>query len=161
MDTKMKITCEITNLLKDEKATLAEATLSLNGTPVITTTGRAICNPNDRFDEGAGVKIATARAKMKAYNKLYKTLSNYEDELYGLLDYIDDNMDKIDNRLADCQDTINDNAYADEEADDDDGDETSPCTAHLNHRPLAGTRTIDISPCTAHLKNLISIFKSL
>ncbi len=126
----LKIACEITNLLKDEKATLAEATLSLDGTPVITTTGRAICNPNDRFDEGAGVKIATARAKMKAYNKLYKMLSNYEDELYGLLDYIDDNMDKIDDRLADCQDTINDNAYADEEADDDDdsddGDETSP-----------------------------------
>ena len=126
----LKIACEITNLLKDEKATLAEATLSLDGTPVITTTGRAICNPNDRFDEGAGVKIATARAKMKAYNKLYKMLSNYEDELYGLLDYIDGNMDKIDDRLADCQDTINDNAYADEEADDDDdsddGDETSP-----------------------------------
>jgi hypothetical protein len=125
----MKIACEITNLLKDGKATIAEATLSLDGQECIVATGKAICNPKDNFDENAGVKIATARAKMKAYNKLYKMLSNYEDELYNFLDSIDGIMDKVDDRLAECQDTINDNAYPDEEADDDDGDdgdETSP-----------------------------------
>ena len=126
----MKISCEITNLLHDERAAIAEATLSIDGRAILTATGRSICNPNDHFDEAAGVKIATARAKMRAYNQFYKILSNYEGELYDLLEYVDGVMDNVDDRLAECQDTINDNAYADEEADDDDdsddGDETSP-----------------------------------
>ena len=127
MNTKMKISCEITNLLHDERAAIAEATLSMNGEAILTATGRSICNQNDHFDETAGVKIATARAKMRAYNQLYKILSDYEGELYDLLEYVDGVMDKVDDRLAECQDTINDNAYADEEDDDsDDGDEDMP-----------------------------------
>lgn len=126
----MKIACEITNLLKDGKATIAEATLSLDGQECIVATGKAICNPKDNFDEAAGVKIATARAKMKAYSKLYKSLTNYENDLYDFLDYIGDIKEKVDDRMAQYQDTINDNAYPDEEADDgddtDDGDEASP-----------------------------------
>ena len=123
----LKIACEITNLLKDGKATIAEATLSINGEKCFVVTGKAICNPNDHFDEAAGVKIATARAKMKAYNKLYKALSDYEGELYNQLDYIDGVMDKVDDRLAECQDIINDTAYASEEDEDsDDGDEDMP-----------------------------------
>ena len=110
MDTKMKISCEITNLLHDERAAIAEATLSIDGKAILTATGRSICNPNDHFDEVAGVKIATARAKMRAYNQFYKILSNYEDELYNFLDYIDGIMDKVDDRLAECQDTINANS---------------------------------------------------
>ena len=129
----LKIACEITNLLKDGKATIAEATLSINGEKCFVVTGKAICNPNDHFDEAAGVKIATARAKMKAYNKLYKALSDYEGELYNQLDYIDSIEDKVDDRLAECQDTINDNAYPDEE--DDDDDETSPTDPLDNVNP--------------------------
>lgn len=128
-----KIACEITNLLKDGKATIAEATLTVNGQEAFVETGKAICNPKDDFDENAGVKIATARAKMKAYNKLYKALSDYEGELYNQLDYIDSIEDKVDDRLAEYQDTINDNAYPDEE--DDDDDETSPTDPLDNVNP--------------------------
>ena len=123
----LKIACEITNLLKDERCTIAEATLSLDGKPCIVVTGRAICNPNDHYNEADGVKIATARAKMRAYNKLYKSLSDYESHLYDLLEYVDGVMDNVDDRLAQYQDTINDTAYASEEDEDsDDGDEDMP-----------------------------------
>ena len=73
-----KIACEITNLLKDGKATIAEATLTVNGQEAFIETGKAICNPKDDFDENAGVKIATARAKMKAYKQFFKNKKFYK-----------------------------------------------------------------------------------
>jgi hypothetical protein len=130
-----KIACEITNLLKDGKATIAEATLTVNGQEAFVETGKAICNPKDDFDEKAGVKIATARAKAKCYNKLYSALSKCENTLYDLIDDLESDMSKVDDRLSECQDTIADNAYPDEEDDDSDDsdlDEKPSNTPKLN-----------------------------
>ena len=65
MDTKMEISCEITNLLYTGWVAYAEATLSINGKPILTAYGRSIFNPND-------LKIACARAKKRAYKQFYK-----------------------------------------------------------------------------------------
>ena len=71
MDTKMKITCEITNLLHTGRAAYAEATLSIDGKPILTAIGRSICNPND-------LKIATSRAKKRAYKQFFKNKKFYK-----------------------------------------------------------------------------------
>ena len=71
MDTKMKVSCEITNLLHTGWAAYAEATLSIDGKPILTAVGRSICNPND-------LKIATARAKKRAYKQFYKNKKFYK-----------------------------------------------------------------------------------
>ena len=71
MDTEMKITCEITNLLHTGRAAYAEATLSIDGKPILTATARSIFNPND-------LKIACARAKKRAYKQFYKNKKFYE-----------------------------------------------------------------------------------
>ena len=71
METEMKITCEITNLLHTGRAAYAEATLSIDGKPILTATGRSIHNPND-------LKIATARAKKKVYKQFYKNKKFYK-----------------------------------------------------------------------------------
>ena len=71
MDTKMEISCEITNLVHTGRAAYAEATLSIDGKPILTAIGRSICNPND-------LKIATARAKKKVYKQFYKNKQFYK-----------------------------------------------------------------------------------
>jgi hypothetical protein len=113
-----KIACEITNLLKDGKVTIAEATLSLDGKEVFRANGKSICNPKDEYDENSGVKIATARAKAKCYRKLQKNLENASANLLKCVDEVNLDIKKVTDRLAECADTID--TYANDDDDEDD-----------------------------------------
>jgi hypothetical protein len=118
-----KISCEITNLLKDGRATIAEATLSVDGKSFCTRTGKSICNPKDDIDSDSGVKIATARAKTKCYKQLYKAVDTLETTLLDMAKDVKGDLAKIEERMDECADTIDENAYPEELDDLDDSDE--------------------------------------
>jgi hypothetical protein len=84
------------------------AVVKSNSTGEVLSRGISRCNENDIFNLEFGKKLARLYAYEKLGNKIIKEYKKYRDNLYGLIDSIDENMSTINAEIGMCGDKIYD-----------------------------------------------------